>query len=75
MGSEPHPHLLACFCTEFESKYACLNAKWATLEECCIEEFDIDYFIGFYLINNDAFHQKRLSVRSMAQWRHYIGLP
>ncbi|KAH7703149.1 hypothetical protein AAVH_29677 [Aphelenchoides avenae] len=38
----------------------------AITEECCIEEFDIDYFIGFYLINNDAFHQKRLSIETNA---------
>ncbi|KAH7721049.1 hypothetical protein AAVH_11516 [Aphelenchoides avenae] len=33
----------------------------ATIDACdCIEELNIDSFIGFYLINNDCFNQKRL---------------
>ncbi|KAH7719336.1 hypothetical protein AAVH_13193 [Aphelenchoides avenae] len=37
------------------------------IDECdCIEEFDIDSFIGFYLVNNDAFHVKRLGVETDA---------
>ncbi|KAH7695486.1 hypothetical protein AAVH_37454, partial [Aphelenchoides avenae] len=45
---------------------ATLEAK-RMIDECdCIEEFDIDNFIGFYLINDDAFHLKRLSVETDA---------
>lgn len=41
------------------------STRWKeALGECDrVEAFDIDNFVGFYLINNGAFHLKRLSVR------------
>ncbi|KAH7671506.1 hypothetical protein AAVH_42694, partial [Aphelenchoides avenae] len=37
------------------------------IDECdCIEEFDVDDFVGFYLINDKSFHVKRLGVETNA---------
>ncbi|KAH7705520.1 hypothetical protein AAVH_27282, partial [Aphelenchoides avenae] len=48
------------------SSQATLAAK-SLIDECdCIEEVHIDNFVGFYLINDKAFHQKRLSVETDA---------
>ncbi|KAH7719314.1 hypothetical protein AAVH_13171 [Aphelenchoides avenae] len=48
------------------SAKATLAAK-SIIDKCdCIEEFDTDDFVGFYLVNNDAFHLKRLGVETDA---------
>ncbi|KAH7700260.1 hypothetical protein AAVH_32623, partial [Aphelenchoides avenae] len=43
------------------------DCKARCLDECdCVEEFDIDNVVGFYLVNNNAFHLKRLGVETDA---------
>lgn len=42
--------------------YDSINKRDA-LDECdYVGEFDVDSFVGFYLVNNNAYHLKRLSV-------------
>ncbi|KAH7693972.1 hypothetical protein AAVH_38987, partial [Aphelenchoides avenae] len=58
-GSDPARLVEAVVVAESEAD---LDGVLTIIDECdCIEEFDIDDFVGFYLINNGAFHQKRLS--------------
>ncbi|KAH7719365.1 hypothetical protein AAVH_13222 [Aphelenchoides avenae] len=60
------PTLLVELVVVAESE-ADLDGVVTVIDECdCIEEFDIDEFIGLYLISNDAFHQKRLSIETGA---------